>query len=278
MRILFATDIHLCHLDFCNLETKQRMEYFTQNIIKEYNENPFEALILLGDYSLDHWAWQTKGSYIEQGLSNTEIFVNEYLSKIKAALPDIKIMMLAGNHEQYGYELWKKITGGYSRRDHLLVNNWLFIGFDTYADDLDPTEHSDGTYTDIDPEYALELMNKYPDTNVVLCGHYFKWNDCTDEFKSIIKLPRVKFAVCGHNHRFDLVIPDDIDGKTFFFAGDYSYTGDGAEQTPFRPTWGYREFIIEDNYVISRYIMPEVTVKDKHYPREYYSQARIDLS
>ena len=276
MRILFATDIHLCHLDFCNLDPRQRMEYFVNNIIKEYNDNPFEALILLGDYSLDHWVWSIKGSYIEQGLSNTEIFAKEYLSRIEAALPDVKIMMLAGNHEQYGEELWEKITGGYSRKDHLFINNWLFIGFDTFAGDLDPTEHSDGTYTDIDPEYALEIINKYPDANVVLCGHYFKWNDCTDEFKSIITLPNVRFAVCGHNHRFDFVIPDDVNEKRIFFAGDYSYTGEMPD-SPFRPTWGYREFIIEDDHVISGYIMPETTVGENHYPREYYSQTSIDI-
>ena len=80
MRILFATDIHNCHDDYYDIPTVTRMNLFVDNVINEYRENPFEALILLGDYSLDHWGWKILGSYIEQGLSNTEIFAKEYPS------------------------------------------------------------------------------------------------------------------------------------------------------------------------------------------------------
>ncbi|MBR2650625.1 MAG: metallophosphoesterase [Clostridia bacterium] len=275
MRILFATDIHLCHMDYEELPTSERMDLFVGNVINEYRSEPFEALILLGDYSLDHWSWQIQGCYINEGISNAEAFAKNYLAKIKAALPNVKIIMLAGNHEQYGDVLWNKFTGGYSRQDYAYISNWLFIGLDTYGADLDPTEHSDGTYTGIDEEYVTALMNSYPEANVVLCAHYFDYNNTDDKLYDLLGDPRVKCAICGHNHKWDYVISDKTNGKPLFFAGEYSYKSVGTN--PGNPMWGYRDFIIDDNSLTSRYITPELTIHNKYFPREYYSELKIDI-
>ena len=65
-----------------------------------------DAILFLGDYSLDHWAWNVKGSWLTEGKSYTKQFVETYLKELPAPH-----FMLAGNHEQYGEELWKSITG-----------------------------------------------------------------------------------------------------------------------------------------------------------------------
>ena len=71
-RIIIASDIHLCHEDWYGVKAEDRVQKFIDDIKAEYKKHPFEALLLLGDYSLDHWKWQIKGSYIEKKISNLE--------------------------------------------------------------------------------------------------------------------------------------------------------------------------------------------------------------
>ncbi|MBP3323519.1 MAG: hypothetical protein J6M16_04935 [Clostridia bacterium] len=54
-RVLVASDIHLCHVDWYGMENSKRVKRFIEDVKKEYEKDPFEMLLLLGDYSLDHW-------------------------------------------------------------------------------------------------------------------------------------------------------------------------------------------------------------------------------
>ena len=167
-RILLVTDFHNCHFDWYGVETDTRMKKMVKDINEEYEKDPFEMILFLGDYSLDHWQWQIKGSYLAQGRSYTKEFMENY----KAGLPNVPMFWLAGNHEQYGDELWKEITGN-SRQGHFVIEDYLFIMWDSYGGELDPDYHHDGVYTPMDREWVKGLMAEYPDKKVIFCSHYF---------------------------------------------------------------------------------------------------------
>ena len=111
-------------------------------------------------------------------------FVDDYLSEIKEM--GIPVYMIPGNHEQYGHEDWEKFTGG-ERETFAICGDYLFILQDTYGNDLDPKEHSDGTYKPANLAKIKELMDEFPDKKVFLCSHFYDPRNESEEFKDFCK-------------------------------------------------------------------------------------------
>ena len=130
-KIILMSDIHYRCADYFGRGQEETMELICADLAEEYAKEPYDALLLLGDYSLDHWAWQTKGTYLTQGISNAKLFAERYLKRL--APEGVAVRMIAGNHEQYGDELWTELTG-YKRRDHIVIGDILFILTDTYEE------------------------------------------------------------------------------------------------------------------------------------------------
>lgn len=183
-RILLASDIHLCHIDWYGTKNDKQVEKCVADIEAECRREGADALLLLGDYSLDHWAWHVKGCWLNDGVSNTARFVRTYMERLRAACGEIR--MIAGNHEQYGDALWQEQTG-FARKDHLLCGGVLFILLDTFGADLDPVCHSDGTYCGADVLYIREKMAQYPDMPVILCAHHFAPEKESEEFCALVR-------------------------------------------------------------------------------------------
>lgn len=254
-RILIASDIHWCHLEWYGVKNEDRMERFVRHVEEEYEKDPFEALLLLGDYSLDHWAWNTKGCYINEGVSCTKMLAEALLPRLKKL--GVPIAMIAGNHEQYGNALWQKITGGFSRTDALCVGDYLFIMPDTFGANLDPTEHSDGTYCGTDMTFVREQMARYPDKKVILCAHHFDPARESEEFRTLLREDdRVLCLFGGHVHRSKVVeLGPELGNKALLYTGNYSYNG--GNQPAQESMWGFRDLVLEDGVLTSRYITPE---------------------
>ena len=258
-RIILASDVHLCDFDWYGVKAEDRLQKFIDDLKAEYDKQPFDALLFLGDYSLDHWCYQIMGSYLERGISNTKRFVDEYLSQLKE-LP-IEIRMIAGNHEMYGEKLWHELTG-YHREDTYVTDGWLFILMDTYKGCLDPTEHMDGVYTGADVDFIKEQMTAYPDKKVIICSHYVEpWRD-TEEFWKILNDERVICLFAGHTHNSEIwSMEEEYGSKKVIFTGQY---GELNSKRLTEVMWGFRELIIGDGYIESNYITPEntITIKD----------------
>ena len=275
-RIILASDIHLCHFDWFGVKAEDRVQKFIDDIKAEYEKQPFEALLLLGDYSLDHWKWQVKGSYLELGISNTKRFVDEYLSQLKS-LP-IEIRMIAGNHEMYGNKLFNELTG-YNREDVYVTGDWLFILMDTFKGLHDPTEHSDGVYTGADMEFINAQLKRYPDKKVVICSHYVEpWKD-TEEFKALLREDRVVCLFAGHTHKSEIWhMEEEYGSKKTIFTGQYSELN---KKVMLDSMWGFRELILTDTYAESNYITPEnrlvIDGAEVHHPYGKQDGIRIEL-
>lgn len=273
-RIILASDIHLCHADWYGVKAEDRVQKFIDDLKTEYEKQPYEALLLLGDYSLDHWKWQIKGSYIEKGISYTKRFVDEYLSQLND-LP-IEIRMIAGNHEQYGEKLYHELTG-YHREDVYVTGDWLFILMDTYKGGLDPTENHDGVYTGADMAFIEKQMKAYPDKRVIICSHYVEpWRDA-EQFKDLLRQDRVICLFAGHTHKSEIWHMEEEYGlKKTLFTGQY---GEMNSKVLTDSMWGFRELILNDSYIESNYITPENTIvlNGEKYVQVYGKQDSVKI-
>lgn len=262
-RVLIASDIHDCQLEWYGLSNRERLERFVSDVDAEYRNDPYAALLLLGDYSLDHWRWNTKGCYLEEGISDTKDFVDTYFDRL---VPDgVSVRMIAGNHEQYGDGLWNVLTRGFHRQDHLVVGDIVFVLLDTYAEHLDPKVHSDGTYSGADVDYIRAILNRYPDKKLILCSHFFAHDIESRAFKTLVREEaRILCLFCGHNHKSRVIsLGEEYGNKSMLYTGNYSYSGE--KDDILRCPWGFRDLVITDEGIVSRYITPKNTyvLKDK---------------
>lgn len=258
-RVLLASDLHLCYQDAYGVPTADRMQKFVDDVKAEYKRSPFSAILLMGDYSLDHWKWGIKGDWLERGFSNTKRFVDQYLSQIKS-LP-VEIRMIAGNHEQFGEANWEKLTGGFHRQDFYVCGDYLFLLLDTYDAKLDPTEHTDGPYRGIyDTTFIREKIAQYPDKKVIICSHYLDLNTETEnqhsDFLKMVSDGRFVCAFAGHTHKSDIWTWEKYGNFKEIFTGNYWQN----ESTPYEPMWGFREVLLFEDRIESSYITPESLV------------------
>lgn len=270
-RIILASDIHHCHKTWYGLSSEERMERLVRDLKEEYEKDPYAIILFLGDYSLDFWEWEIKGCYLNERRSYTREFVETYASRLPA-----ECIMIPGNHEQYGENTWHAITGG-QRKGIWTTDGWLFILLDNFRADLDPVEHSDGTFTPIDVEYVREKMNAYPDRRVVLCGHHFDFEKETPEGCRLVRDPRIICLASGHVHRSDIItLPETLGAKKILRTGHYSYA---AAPDPLRFLHGFREILLTDEALISRYITPpnRILLEEQWVETSYGTQDEVTI-
>ncbi len=272
-RIIVTSDIHNCHVDWYGISNEERMERFVRHMREEYEKEPYEYILLLGDYSLDFWAWGIQGCYVNHQESRTQEFVEKVVSRLPAPCK-----MIAGNHEQYGEAKWREITGC-SRQDAVRIGDVLFILMDSYGANLAPQEHSDGTYTPIDVAFVQAQMARFPDCRVVLCSHHFDFDREGEEAKALVRDPRIVCLFSGHVHLSSVLqLPEELGGKHLIRTGNYSYS---SAPDPISDGWGFREVIFDRNRLVSRYIMPENSLfldgKEMQIPYRKQGEICLDL-
>lgn len=264
-RVIFCSDVHLDHQDYGGIDREDRMAGMVEHLNQLRKERPYEKIVFLGDYSLDHWKWQVKGSWLERGVSETERFVKDYASRLEAPY-----YMLAGNHEQYGEALWQKFTGC-SRQDYFVVGGYLIICCDNFAGDLDPDFHSDGTYTITDLDFVRKAMAEHPNLPVILCAHDFDYDKEPEEFFTFVKEEkRITALLAGHVHLADVhELGERAGNMVIYYDGHYSYAG--GKGTLKDTMWGFCDAVLTDEGMDIRYVEPEndVTIDGEPYHHPY---------
>ena len=249
-RIMITSDLHYCEPVWYEVTSEDRMGRLIRDLGAEYEKEPFDMLLMLGDYSLDFWVCPPFGSVLNRGTSYTEKFMKD----VYPHLPPCPKYMIAGNHEQYGHENWKRITG-HERRMTVPYGDYLFIILDNFGGDLDPTVNSDGTYTSSDLAYIREQMEAYPNTKVFLCAHEFNMEKETPEFCELLKNEdRIVCLFAGHTHLSHIIDLGEACGhKCLIRDGQFSYSRDIENSR-----WGWREVRFGvDGSVTTAYITPD---------------------
>ena len=72
-RIILASDLHYCESGFYGMSRDEIAENLCNDLKNEYSRDPYSALLLLGDYSLDWWGDQ--GTWQKEGFSDAVTFL-----------------------------------------------------------------------------------------------------------------------------------------------------------------------------------------------------------
>ena len=266
-RILLISDVHLCHANWYGRTSEARLEKMLIDINEEHKKQPIDMILMLGDYSLDYWECPPYGTYSVNGISNTQRFIKEFVSRFPCPA-----YLLPGNHEQYTHEDWERLTG-FKRQFSVVYENNLFLMLDTFGDNLDSKEHNHGTYSFGDVDYIKAEMAKHPGKRVFLCAHDFFFATETEEFKKLVRENDSVLALFGgHTHvsRIEPMGPE-LGNKCLFRTGEYSYTSAASID---ESVWGFRELILEPDCVSTAYIIPqnEIKLKDQIINIPYHKQ------
>ncbi len=255
MKLLLLSDVHFCQQDFYGISYDKRKADFVKNLNAAYEKDPYEAILFLGDYSLDFWAWNAGGSYVHDKVSYTARFVDEILPQLSCKTH----YLIPGNHEQYAPADWERITGC-KRQFSLATDKALILMLDTFAGDLDPDYDSDGTYTGADMAFIKAQMEKHPELPVILCAHYFDEKRESAAFTALVKEDkRIVCLFCGHDHVLSCTpMSADCGGKLLFHTGNYSYAGRHLANCPF----GWRELEITADAVKTTYVAAAMEVEE----------------
>lgn len=261
-RLIVLSDVHLCHAAWYGEASEQRMERLVRELCGWYRRRPFDKILFLGDYSLDFWKWDIGGSFQKQGVSNTARFLRDYVPKLPAPC-----YLIPGNHEPYGETAWQAITGT-PRQGAFVLGGYLFICCDNFAGELDPTEPSDGQYSETDLAFVKAQMAAYPDLPVLLCAHWFDQTLEPPEFFAFLRQEtRIKGLMCGHDHRcFAEDLGEQAGHVTLFHDGSYSYSGKGLGEM----MWGFNELELRpDGVAITHREPPASVLRDNGTPYHF---------
>lgn len=254
MKILIMTDVHFCHSVWYGMDAETRMKRMVSELNRAYREDPYEAILFLGDYSLDFWGWSIGGCYVHEKYSYTERFAKEVLPQLACR----NLYLLPGNHEQYSHADWKRITG-FDRQYSVVIGDVLYLMLDNFAGELDPDYDSDGVYTGPDLNFIRAEMEKYPDLPVVLCAHYFDLQKENAAFAAFVKeQKRIVCLFCGHDHVCKTEsCGDAYGGKFLFHAGNYSYAGCVLSDC----MYGWREVEVQNGSLKTTYYTPKMQIE-----------------
>ena len=268
--VIVCSDVHLCHIHWYGCASADRLEYMVDQLRAHRTQRPYEKILFLGDYSLDHWKWESGGSFLNDGVSNADNFAKQFAARL-----DVPFYMFPGNHEQYGNDTWRAITGG-ERRGCFTVGGYLFICCDNFAADLDPDVHSDGTYTACDLDFVRACLKQHPAMPAILCAHYFDLSHEPPAFFEFIKEERrITLLMAGHTHSLEVIpLGERADNVCMYLDGHFSYAGGGQ---PFAETmWGFSELVLTETGVEITYIEPANTVtidgQELHHPHRERTQ------
>ncbi len=259
VKLLILTDLHLCHIAWHGMAPEARLEQMITQVNERILTFAPDALLMLGDYSLDFWQWNVGGSmHFDPPVSNTTRFVQDFVSRLT-----MKPIMLPGNHEQYGQDAWKQITTC-DRSFRLDLPSLTLLGLDAFGSDLDPAENSDGTYTSPDLSAISAALTETAAPLLLFAHHFDPEKDTPAVVDAIGGEERILALFAGHTH---VISAEQYGTKPLFRCGHYSYPRGSLLDHP----WGWREVIVDDSCLKTYYYVPEthpeIDGKSYHQPQ-----------
>ena len=97
------------------------------------------------------------------------------------------------------------------------------------------------------------------------------------ELRYIAREDRILCLLCGHNHLSKIISTgDEYGNKPIIYTGHYSYSG---EKNPVHCLNGYREVLITEEGITSKYIVPShtYTMKNVKFTTDYAEQDYIEI-
>lgn len=270
--ILLVSDMHYTNVvgtgelavtNVLGATQQERLSFLNQRICEEHDKEPLDAVLILGDFSVDDYPWRKE----TQGKEN---YCEKYQKEFLNQLP-VPVYSVAGNHDSYPDEMWKEMTGS-PRQFALEIAGTLFLMLDTFHGDA--SSASGSPYCGVDVAWVREQIAKADGKPVVLCSHYFALQRESEEFRALLcECPEIIALFQGHSHVQSAVnLGEEYGNKPLFDIGGFSYNcyhyidADGVEKWDFNhydriSAWGYQLLTVEDGVFETAYVYPEMTYR-----------------
>ncbi len=217
------------------------------DILAEHAKAPIDAVLMLGDLSIDDYDYRK--------------LPQNYCARLKEQLFDrlpCPVYAIPGNHDSYPNALWRAVFG-YDCQYAVELGDCVFIMADTFASGA-ASGASGSKYTAPDVAYIQSVMDAHPGSRIFLCGHYFKNDGDSEEFRRLLADERVVCAFRGHTHTHGIVrLPC---GKSIVDIGGYGYEGIAANgRLTFNIfdeawAWGYEVLELDGDAVRVTHVTP----------------------
>lgn len=235
---------------------RQKIEKIYEDILAENAASKLDAVLILGDLSIDDYDYRK--------------LPENYCQKLKEDLMDrlpCPSYALPGNHDSYPNEIWKSIMG-YDRRYSVEIGDAAFIMDDAFAavpaNPADPASGAD--FTSTDPVFLKDCLEKHKGKKIFFCSHYIDTEEGDESFcaqsKELIRRSRdLVFLFRGHTHINSVgALGADAGSKPVVDIGGYGYMGcvvDGKyDFNVFGEewAWGYQILEIYDDCVKTYFV------------------------
>ncbi|MBE6612981.1 MAG: hypothetical protein E7632_10860 [Ruminococcaceae bacterium] len=175
--------------DAFGLTQREKLETARRWITAEHERSPLDAVLMLGDLSIDDYNWRN--------------LPENYCEKCKKELFDAlpcPVHAIPGNHDSYPDQLWREIFGT-PRQYSLDFGDFGVIMLDTFANT--PCKDASGShYSGIDRAFVAKELVKFGSNPVLLCAHHVNDQQVDWDFAMFCKAhPNIRAIFRGHTHK-----------------------------------------------------------------------------
>ena len=229
------------------MSQRQKVEKVYEDIISEHNKSPLDAVLVLGDLSIDDYDYRCL----------PENYCKKFKEDCLDRLP-MPCYAIPGNHDSWPNDLWKEVMG----RDRQFVLQWddlVFLMADTFsgtpARKDNPASGSALSY--LDDEFLRTNLEKHKGKKIFICAHHIESWLLTEKAKKLIKESGdVVFMFRGHVHVSGVYDMGEECGNVklffFFFYGYNCQLVDGKYNCNIFDqswAWGYQILEIYDDFI-----------------------------
>ncbi len=225
---------------------KEKIQRVFSDISKENSRSPLDAVLILGDMSLDDYGTRN----LHQNFC--EKFKEECLDKLT-----VPYYVIPGNHDSYPEETWRELFG--TGREYVLeLCDSVFVMGDTFKG----TVHNgpSAPLDTIDETMLTDALEKYKGKKIFICAHHVRDEAFTEKCRKLVS--ESDDVICmfrGHTHINRIL---EFCGKKVFDIGGYAYNGkmvNGKYDAciyDFAWAWGYQILEIYDDKVKTYHVKP----------------------
>lgn len=230
---------------------REKIEAVYQAIMDEYNEAPLDAVLVLGDLSIDDYDYRK--------------LPHNYCEKFKEDCMDrlpCPAYAQPGNHDSHLNETWREVFG-YDREFTVTFGDTVFLMADTFKK-VPASGASGAPYNPIDPELVKKTLEEYKGKNIFICAHHVGTNEGESELAQLIREnSELKCLFRGHTHHNAVIdLGEAYGNKKLVDIGGYGYNGmvlDGKytfSVYDHKWAWGYEILEIGETKAYLRHIKP----------------------
>ena len=273
-RILLVSDIHytteLVHSELKKLypdsntsaaagktfgkTQREKVEKVYEDIIRENECAPLDAVLVLGDLSVDDYDFRNLPvNYCMQ-------FKKECLDRLPCGY-----YVLPGNHDSYPNDEWRKIFDT-DREFVCEVGDAVFIMADTFCGNPAKTA-SGASLTMMNEEFIEACLEKYRGRKIFICAHHIDARADGNPTVSVALRDIIKdngdivFLFRGHTHHNEVIdLGAAFGDKKLVDIGGYGYCGIEMDYGwefniyDYKWAWGYQMLEIYDDKILTYHV------------------------